>query len=118
MPEKELDAESALSRVAPIADFAHDPAAELVEPLDDVDDVECDNILRTNVTILLLCTAIRSNTMLRITLSFFNQLVRISSWALCKRRGKRFGRMFAEQWNGKEKTDLISFSMPKSIRHS
>lgn len=60
MPEKELDAESALSRVAPIADFAHDPAAELVEPLDDVDDVECDNILRTNVTILLLCTAIRS----------------------------------------------------------
>jgi hypothetical protein len=94
MPEKELDAERALRCVAPIADFAHDPAAELVEPLDDVDDVNCDDILRTNVTILLLCTAIRSNTMLSITLSFFNQLVRISSWALCKRRGKRFGRIF------------------------
>jgi hypothetical protein len=79
MPEKELDAESALCCVAPIADFAHDPAAELVEPLDNVDDVNCDNILRTNVTILLLYTAIRSNTMLSSTLSFFNQLVRISS---------------------------------------
>ena len=79
MPEKELDAERALRCVAPIADFAHDPAAELVEPLDDVDDVNCDDILRTNVTILLLCTAIGSNTMLSITLSFFNQLVRISS---------------------------------------
>ncbi len=39
LPEKKLDAEGALIGIAPIADFGHNPAAELVEPLHYIDDV-------------------------------------------------------------------------------
>ena len=52
-PEKKLDAERAVGGVAPIADFAHDPAAELVEPLHDIDDVRGDAVLRRNVIVML-----------------------------------------------------------------
>ena len=46
MPEKKLDAECAVVGVAPVANFAHDPAAEFVKPLHDVDDVRRDGVLR------------------------------------------------------------------------
>jgi hypothetical protein len=44
-PEEKLDAQGALVCIAPIADFAHDPATEFVEPLHHVDDVSCHHIL-------------------------------------------------------------------------
>jgi hypothetical protein len=127
-PEKEFDAEGALVWVGPIANFTHNPSAELVEPLNDVDDVTSNNVLHKNVTISLLCAALRSNKMLRIALSFFNQLVRISSWALHKRGANVSVAFFTSQGTqkkpirtlgtGGKQSDLISFSMPKSIKHS
>ena len=56
-PEKELDAEGALGCVTPVADFTHDPAAELVEPLHNVDNVRCNSILPNQLHFVLVSQA-------------------------------------------------------------